>query len=135
MHTSKVQTIRCVADRLKVTQASAYYISRTAINCALFRGVYENLKFDGETMMHWCKREVRWGADWLLKTHVRAEKGNEGASKWKLGANGDKFVAMVRPTGINMQPESLNTSPEAETGLCNELRQACSQRHRWFRNS
>ena len=84
-----------VADRLKVTQASAYYISRIAISCALFRGVYEKLEYDGQSMLHWCTREVRWGADWLLKTHVRS-KQSTSANAWSLGADGDKFVAMVR---------------------------------------
>ena len=90
-----VRVLGGVADRLKVTQASAYYISRIAISCALFRGVYEKLEYDGQSMLHWCTREVRWGADWLLKTHVRS-KQSTSANAWSLGADGDKFVAMVR---------------------------------------
>lgn len=90
-----VRVLNVGANRLKVTQASAYYISRTAISCSYFREVYGKLEYGGESMLHWCKWEVRWGADWLLKTHVRS-KDSKGPNTWTIGPNGDKFVVMVR---------------------------------------
>jgi hypothetical protein len=45
-------------------------------------------------MLHWCEREVRWGADWLSKTHVPAANG----TRPDVWSTGDKFVAMVWPS-------------------------------------
>jgi hypothetical protein len=80
------------ADRLKVTQASAYALSRMAISCTLFRQAYEQLTYDGQSMLHWCQREARWGADWLLRTHVLGRGRTAAPSAWDPT---DKFVAMV----------------------------------------
>lgn len=71
------------------------------MSCSLFRDAYKNMTYQSMDMLHWCEREVRWGADWLLKTYV---PGN-GTQVGKWGAQ-DKFVAMVR----NIY-DSSNTSP------------------------
>lgn len=64
--------------------------SRLAVNCLYFREFYEATMFGGETMMHWCKREVQWAADWLMKTHITSGPKSD---KWK---EADQLVVMVR---------------------------------------
>ncbi|NJR43617.1 MAG: hypothetical protein HC767_14180 [Akkermansiaceae bacterium] len=74
-----------------MTLASGYYTARLALSCSLFHDAYKNMTYDSNNMLHWCEREVRWGADWLLKAYVPGI----GAQVGKWGAK-DKFVAMVR---------------------------------------
>lgn len=78
------------ADRLKVTLATSYFLSRLAWSCLAHQELYEALQYEGESMMHWCKREVEWAAEWLLKTHVAS--GGDGGG-WQAG---DRLVLMVR---------------------------------------
>jgi hypothetical protein len=44
-------------------------------------------------MLYWCKREVKWGAYWLLKTHVPGGNGKR-TGHWERD---DQFVIMARP--------------------------------------
>lgn len=79
------------ADRLKVTLPTAYMTSRLAWSCLLQRETYAQLRYGGASMLHWCEREVAWGARWLLKTYVYS-----GASRPSTWSAGDKFVVQVR---------------------------------------
>lgn len=87
---SNVQLIH--ADRLKITLASGFALSRLAFSCLYHADVYSQHNYKGRNMMYWCKREVRWGAEYLLKTHVT--KGGAGSKETFDGD--DKFVIMVR---------------------------------------
>jgi hypothetical protein len=79
------------ADRLKITLASSYAIARLALSCTTLKNTYATLTYGGKSMLHWCKREVAWGAKYLLKTHQYS--GSERPAVW---GSGDKFVVMVR---------------------------------------
>jgi hypothetical protein len=79
------------ADRLKVTLATGYFISRLAFSCLLQHDTYAQVSYQGKSMLHWCMREVNWGTRWLLKTH--AFSGAQRPDTW--GAK-DKFVVQVR---------------------------------------
>jgi hypothetical protein len=79
------------ADRLKVTFATGYFISRLAFSCLLQRETYAQLSYQGQSMLHWCEREVDWGTRWLLKTHIFS--GSQRPDTW---GPQDKFVVQVR---------------------------------------
>lgn len=80
-----------LADRLKITLPTSYMLSRLAWSCSYYHDVYAGLQYDGQSMLYWCKREVKFGAYWLLRTHVPGAAGR--TKTW--GAD-DKFVIMVR---------------------------------------
>lgn len=75
---------------MKITLPTSYLISRLAWSCLYQQKTYRQVTYDGETMWHWCLREVEWGTRWLLKTHVY--KGQQRPSRW---TKGDKFVVQV----------------------------------------
>ena len=77
------------ADRLKISLASGYALARLAFSCLYWADTYNQVMFEGKSMMYWCKREVVWGADWLLKTHI--SKNPKDVWQWN-----DKFAVMVR---------------------------------------
>jgi hypothetical protein len=66
-------------------------LSRLAWSCAYYHDVYAGIQYEGQSMLYWCKREVKFGAYWLLRTHVPGAAGR--TATW--GAD-DKFVIMVR---------------------------------------
>jgi Glycosyl hydrolase family 9 len=80
---------RC-ADRLKITLPTAFTVSRLAWSCLYFHDVWAGLQFQGKSMLYWCKREIKWGAYWLLKTY--APGGGKRTGTW---GSKDKFVIML----------------------------------------
>ena len=80
-----------LADRLKITLPTAYAIARLAFSCLYFHDVWAALEYDKQSMLYWCKREVKWGAYWLLKAHIPG--GKKRTTKW---TNKDQLVIMVR---------------------------------------
>jgi hypothetical protein len=68
-------------------------MARLAWSCLYFHDVYEKHQYQGKSLLYWCKREVKFGAYWLLKTHIPAESGQRRSGKW---GEGDQFVLMVR---------------------------------------
>jgi hypothetical protein len=64
-------------------------MARIAFSCLYYQDTYEQVQFEGKSMLFWCKREIAWGADFALKTHVSANP----KATWQ---DGDKFVVMVR---------------------------------------
>jgi hypothetical protein len=62
-----------------------------AWSCAYFHDVYATLQYQGQSMLYWCKREVKWGGFWVLRAHIPGAAGR--TDKW--GAD-DKLVLMVR---------------------------------------
>ena len=45
--------------------------------------------------MHWCKREMRWAADWLFRAYLWEGKSDGDRPPTKWGKN-DKLVIMAR---------------------------------------
>ena len=78
------------ADRLKITLPTSYMVSRLAWSCLLHQDTYAEVEYNNETMLHWCLREVEWGTDWLLRTHVFS--GSVRPTEW---AEDDQFVVQV----------------------------------------
>lgn len=77
---------------------SAYFLSRLAWSCLYQADAWNSPAFayGGKRAMHWCKREVKWAADYLMKAHI---KGGQIAPyprtrEWSLN---DEYVVMVRP--------------------------------------
>jgi hypothetical protein len=87
------------ADRLKITVALSYFISHLAWSCSYYEQSYANMEYDGKTMLYWCKREVKWAIDYLLRTHVFP--GTERPSVWNDAT--DKLVLMVRVDIFRME--------------------------------
>jgi hypothetical protein len=79
------------ADRLKITLPSAFAFSRIAWSCLYFHDVWDELMYDGKSMLYWCKREMKWAAYWLLKTYIPAGDGKRTGA-W---SSKDQFVIMV----------------------------------------
>lgn len=61
--------------------------------CSYYEDTFAALQYDGQTLLHWCKREVRWAMDYLLIAHRFS--GSERPSNWTDAT--DKLVLMVRP--------------------------------------
>ena len=86
---SLTSIVKCAVDRLKISLASGYSMARIAFSCLYWQDTYEQARFEGQSMLHWCKREIAWGADFALKTHV----SKSPKETWQ---SDDKFVIMVR---------------------------------------
>jgi hypothetical protein len=82
------------ADRLKVTLAEGYFASRIAWSCLYQQKVYSSMQYHDKDMLFWCKREVKWAAESLLKAHQY--QGGSRPDKWN---DGDQMVVQVRATG------------------------------------
>eukprot|EP00892_Ulva_mutabilis_P001195 jgi/Ulvmu1/11076/UM007_0258.1 len=78
-------------NRLKITLTTSYLISHLGWICSYYEETFAAIEYDGETVLHWCKREVRWALDYLLRTH-RFE-GPERPSDWTDAT--DSLVLMV----------------------------------------
>ena len=78
-------------NRLKITLASGYALARLAFTCLYYKDIYLATEFEGRNMWYWCHREVKWGADWLLKAHL-TDSPHSGS--W---GSGDKLVLQARP--------------------------------------
>ena len=76
---------------------SSYFLARLAWTCLYQRKAWSSAAFayGGKPMMHWCKREVKFAADWVMKAHVQNGKIAPYPRSRKWGAN-DQFVAMAR---------------------------------------
>lgn len=90
---SQCSSVCTCADRLKITLATSYLVSHLGWLCTYYEDTLAALPYDGETVLHWCKREVRWGLDYLLRTH--RFPGPERPSTWTDAT--DSLVLMVRP--------------------------------------
>jgi hypothetical protein len=84
--------LHVVADRIKATFAESYMTSRLAWSCLYQHKLYASVLYQGQSMLFWCKREVKWAAEYLLKAHIY--KGNRRSSTWR---SGDSLVLNVRP--------------------------------------
>lgn len=55
---------------------TGYSVAHLSLTCARHAATLEAIQFESRSALFWCKRAVRWGADWLLKTHVSAAPKN-----------------------------------------------------------
>jgi hypothetical protein len=86
------------ADHLKVTIPTGFAVRGLAHTCLYHKATLSKLVFTGggesdfgsagtasneklfggRNAYEWCKREVRWGADWLQKAHIESGSGSAG---------------------------------------------------------
>lgn len=62
--------------------------------CAYYEDTFAAIEYSGETVLYWCKREVRWAMDYLMRMH-RFE-GPERPADWNDAT--DSLILMVRPS-------------------------------------
>jgi hypothetical protein len=89
------------ADRVKITFPESFFLGRLAWSCLYQRKAWEQLQYGGQTMLHWCKREVRWTADYVMKAHLINGQIAKSPRPNVWGPT-DQFVVMVSlpPTSV-----------------------------------
>jgi hypothetical protein len=65
--------------------------------CSYYYKMYDQVMYEGKSMLYWCKREVKWGTDYLLKLHLY--EGSTRPSTWNDKT--DRLVVMVRASRLS----------------------------------
>jgi hypothetical protein len=64
--------------------------------CSYYYEMYDQVMYEGKSLLYWCKREVKWGTDYLLKLHLY--EGTTRPSTWN--SDTDQLVIMVSPSHL-----------------------------------
>lgn len=68
--------------------------------CSYYADTYEGMMYEGRSMLYWCKREVKWAADYLMKMHLYANSTRP--STWD--SETDNLVIQVRRNRCTVEP-------------------------------
>jgi hypothetical protein len=101
-------------------------VSHIAWLCSYYADAYKQVLYDGKDLLYWCKREIRWAADWLLKTH--RFNGAQRPAKWN--SDTDHLVIQACPL-LWLYHSALKTAHARAYGRLGVL-EGCL-RHAWLR--